>query len=547
MLNASVIPLYATRFKPRRYHAGGLDTWSGHLPFARDLIAAKRPSILVELGTHYGESYFGFCQAVEESGVECQCYAIDTWRGDLHAGWYSEEVFRQVDEYNNQNYSSFSKLLRMTFDEALPRFTDGTIDILHIDGLHTYEHVKHDYETWAPRIRPGGIILFHDTAARHADFGVWRLWDELKSEHESFEFTHSWGLGILRVDGPAEESEFLQALFAASPEYRDFLKHYYSTQASALELDYLREPHLPRSTIVVQVYPFCSGGYSEESSILTEVQPEVWHNIALHLPNGAGRGRLRIDPANSACAIDIASVRLRRNVNQPPLVEWSGAEQLRSFECVNQLSCLKKESTTPAQFLSLGPDPQLLLPDIDPLILDQPLVLEVSLRIRMDISEYVKTPEYNMAIQAHAEEEVVKEREHREHLLVDLETLRGQLHDSQTTQQTLQLELRLLRTYELIMTAECRRLVSEKEAALAQGEQWKFQVHREQDLRIEMERTVQQIEIQLRDLRSRCEHLQNVINTERHKQEDVLHSYSWRITAPLRHLLGLITRKQAPE
>lgn len=547
MLDAALIPLYATRFKPRRYHAGGLDTWSGHLPFARDLIAAKRPSILVELGTHYGESYFGFCQAVEENGVACQCYAIDTWRGDVHAGWYGEEVFRQVDEYNNQNYSSFSKLLRMTFDEALPRFTDRSIDILHIDGLHTYEHVRHDYETWLPRMRPGGIILFHDTAARHADFGVWRLWDELKSEHESFEFTHSWGLGVLCVNGPSQDSAFLQTLFAGSPEYRDFLRHYYSTQASALELDYLREHRLPQSTIVVQVYPYHSGGYSEESSIITEVQPEVWQNITLHFPNGAGRGRLRIDPANSACAIDIASVRLRRTVNQPSLMEWSGPEELHSFDCIHQLSCLKQESTIPAQFLSLGPDPQLLLPEIDPLILDQPLVLEISLRIRMDISEYVKTPEHSMAIRAHAKEEMAKERKQREHLLVNLEELRGQLSDSQRTQQTLQSELGLLRIHEMIMTAEYRRLVSEKEAALVQTDQWKLQIHREQDLRIEMERTVQQIQSQLRDLRSRCEHLQNVIDSERHKQEDFLHSYSWRITAPLRHLGGLITRRHAPE
>src|SRR5688572_27258010 len=136
-----MIPLQARRFKPRRYHARGIGTWSGHLPFAHDLVAAKRPSLLVELGTHYGESYFGFCQSVEENGVPCRCYAIDTWRGDEHAGWYDESVFFEVNEYNERHYGAFSTLLRATFDEAIEQFAAGTIGILHIDGLHTYSQV----------------------------------------------------------------------------------------------------------------------------------------------------------------------------------------------------------------------------------------------------------------------------------------------------------------------------------------------------------------------------------------------------------------------
>src|SRR6266849_1176473 len=95
-----------------------VNNWLGHLPFARDLIGSLRPSTLVELGTHYGESYFGFCQSLVESGVQCTCYAVDTWKGDEHSGFYGEGVFADVNEYNRRNYASFSHLLRMTFDEA---------------------------------------------------------------------------------------------------------------------------------------------------------------------------------------------------------------------------------------------------------------------------------------------------------------------------------------------------------------------------------------------------------------------------------------------
>ena len=61
-----------------------------------------------------------------------------------------KKVFETVSSYNEEFYSEKSTLLIMDFEEALQRFEDGSIDLLHIDGNHEYESVKKDFENWLP-------------------------------------------------------------------------------------------------------------------------------------------------------------------------------------------------------------------------------------------------------------------------------------------------------------------------------------------------------------------------------------------------------------
>jgi GT2 family glycosyltransferase/glycosyltransferase involved in cell wall biosynthesis len=200
--------LFADELAPLFWPAERLGTasaWWQHVPFAQWLIYVSRPRLLVELGSHGGVSYAALCNAVKRVDSDARCFAVDTWQGDEQAGFYDESVFESLRQFHAARFASFSQLLRCTFDEARERFEDGSIDLLHIDGLHTYKSVRHDFENWRATLSDRAIVLFHDTNERQANFGVWRLWAELRQQYPSFEFLHGHGLGVLCVGTKAPD------------------------------------------------------------------------------------------------------------------------------------------------------------------------------------------------------------------------------------------------------------------------------------------------------------------------------------------------------
>lgn len=208
--------------KPERLSE--VSEWQEHIPFAMLLVQLLQPKVLVELGTHAGDSYCAFCQAVSELELNTKCYAIDTWRGDPQTGFYGGSILDDLKAHHDPLYSGFSTLLQTTFDEAASRFETGEIDLLHIDGLHTYEAVRHDFVTWAPKMSERGIVLLHDTAEHDDDFGVWKLWEELSGRYPHFEFEHGHGLGMIAVGSviPQDVLSILNATQDEALQIREF-------------------------------------------------------------------------------------------------------------------------------------------------------------------------------------------------------------------------------------------------------------------------------------------------------------------------------------
>ena len=177
--------------------------WEGHRVFAYDLVKFLEPNLIVELGTHYGCSFFSFCQVVKDFKLNTKIIAIDTWQGDIQAGFYGDEVFGTINKTIDVYFKDLDiDLKRKIFDEALEEIEDESIDILHIDGLHTYNAVAHDYYTWLRKLKKNGIILFHDIAS-YLGYGSNKFWQEIKEKYKYpfLEFSHSWGLGVLFPKG----------------------------------------------------------------------------------------------------------------------------------------------------------------------------------------------------------------------------------------------------------------------------------------------------------------------------------------------------------
>ena len=158
-----------------------LDAWQQHhasqrfdeLVEAVAVAAAIEPEVIVEIGCDAGGTLYAWRQiCTEVYGITLADNSAPTGGQGYPLADHGAEV-----------------LVADSHDPASLVWLEGRlggrpIDVLFIDGDHSYEGARADYDMYAPLVRPGGLILLHDVV-NHANplVDLERLWDEVRGDN----------------------------------------------------------------------------------------------------------------------------------------------------------------------------------------------------------------------------------------------------------------------------------------------------------------------------------------------------------------------------
>jgi predicted O-methyltransferase YrrM len=170
------------------------------------LLSDPPPRSLVEIGTARGGSLFLFTRV---AAADATIVTIDMPAGPFGGGYprmhapLLKSFRRDKQRIHLVRGESGSP---GTF-QAVRSIVGDTADLLFIDADHTYEGVRGDFETYAPLVRPGGLIAFHDIVdgPPEAVGGVPRFWKEIREQVAVEEIVADWaqggyGIGLIRND-----------------------------------------------------------------------------------------------------------------------------------------------------------------------------------------------------------------------------------------------------------------------------------------------------------------------------------------------------------
>ena len=171
--------------------------WVGLGTIAYELVGEFKPKIIVELGSFTGFSTFAMGLALRDIGAPARLYAVDTWQGDPIMGQFGEEVYETfLDNRRKLGLESIVHPLRMTFERAKNEIKER-IDLLHIDGFHSFRAATSDFYMFRPLLSSGALVMFHDVYTYFR--GMRLFWALISRRYPSYLIPYSHGLGIIQV------------------------------------------------------------------------------------------------------------------------------------------------------------------------------------------------------------------------------------------------------------------------------------------------------------------------------------------------------------
>jgi predicted O-methyltransferase YrrM len=159
------------------------------------------PLTVLEIGTARGGTLLLWTRLAQKNAT---IVSIDLPGGKFGGGYSKRQaaVYRRfAGKHQKLHLLREDSHAQQTLDKTKELFGGKPVDLLFIDGDHTYEGVKKDWEMYSPLVRQGGMIAFHDIAGNYEDTQVKRLWDSLKPEFKHREHAVDsngyYGIGIL--------------------------------------------------------------------------------------------------------------------------------------------------------------------------------------------------------------------------------------------------------------------------------------------------------------------------------------------------------------
>lgn len=164
----------------------------------------QNPKYILEIGTANGGTLFSFCKLARENVI---IISIDLPEG-LYGGGYPKwkiPIYQSFRKPNQKLYLLREDSHQQETLEKVKEILDGNqLDFLFIDGDHSYEGVKKDFEMYSPLVRKEGIIAFHDIVKHPAETKceVEKLWNEIKNKFAFQELIQdrkqNWaGIGVI--------------------------------------------------------------------------------------------------------------------------------------------------------------------------------------------------------------------------------------------------------------------------------------------------------------------------------------------------------------
>lgn len=163
-------------------------------------VKSINPKTILEIGTCNGGTFFIWANLAAELAITC----------DINKSKIRDELYHSFPPPDSR-----CKVIPLAGDSHDQRFLEtvknslngNQVDFLFIDGDHTEEGVKSDYNMYSPLVRSGGIIAFHDILEKQPIPGnqVFYFWEEVKKSTKTEEFVKDhtqtgYGIGIIHVE-----------------------------------------------------------------------------------------------------------------------------------------------------------------------------------------------------------------------------------------------------------------------------------------------------------------------------------------------------------